>query len=238
MNLDTVGRLNDGSILVLDAHSAREWRFIFMGVGHTTGAPVVVSTEPLDSSDQGACVELGVPGVQLTTGPHADYHRPGDTADRIDAAGMVTVTAAAHEAIVYLADRVEPLTAAGGGGTPGVGHPGGGHPGGGHPGGGHPGGGHPGGGHPGGGRKVTLGTVPDFTYQGDGVKVYELVPGSPAEAAGFQVGDVLRTLAGEEIDDLRGLSELLERYAPGDRVEIVVIRGAGEVTLVAELAAK
>ena len=238
VNLDTVGRLNDGSILVLDAHSAREWRFIFMGVGHTTGAPVVVSTEPLDSSDQGACVELGVPGVQLTTGPHADYHRPGDTADRIDAAGMVTVTAAAHEAIVYLADRVEPLTAAGGGGTPGVGHPGGGHPGGGHPGGGHPGGGHPGGGHPGGGRKVTLGTVPDFTYQGDGVKVYELVPGSPAEAAGFQVGDVLRTLAGEEIDDLRGLSELLERYAPGDRVEIVVIRGAGEVTLVAELAAK
>ncbi len=225
VNLDTVGRLNDGSILVLDAHSAREWRFIFMGVGHTTGAPVVVSTEPLDSSDQGACIEHGVPGVQLTTGPHADYHRPGDTADRIDAAGMVTVTAAAHEAIAYLAERVEPLTAAGVGGD-------------GHPGGGHPGGGHPGGGHPGGERQVTLGTVPDFAFQGEGVRVYEVVTGSPAEAAGFVAGDVIRSLDGRDVVSLRGLSNLLKDHAPGDRVEIVVLRGDRRLTLVAELVAK
>ncbi len=236
LNLDTVGRLADGSILVLDAHSAREWRFIFMGVGHTLGIPVVVSAEPLDSSDQGACIERGVPGVQLTTGPHADYHRPGDTAGSVDPDGMVTVTAAAHEAVVYLTGRVEPLTVAETAAEPGVGHPGGGHPGGGHPGGGHPGGGHPGGGHPGGARKATLGTVPDFTFQGEGVKVYELVEGSPAVAAGIQAGDILRELAGEPVDDLRDLSELLKVHAPGDRVELVVLRDGTRVTLIAELA--
>ena len=228
VNLDTVGRLGDGSILVLDAHSAREWRFIFMGVGHTLGVPVAVSAEPLDSSDQGACIERGVPGVQLTTGPHADYHRPGDTAQRIDAEGMVTVTAATHEAVTYLAGRVEPLTITIGGSEPGVGHPGG----------GQPGGGNRGGGHPGDVRKVTLGTVPDFTFQGLGVKVYEVVEGSPADTAGFQVGDILRELAGQPVDDLRGLSQLLKRHAPGDRVEVVVLRGDLRVTLVAELAPK
>ena len=53
----------DGKILVLNADTAREWRFIFMGVGYTTGAPVAVVAEPLDASDQVACIEAGVPAL-------------------------------------------------------------------------------------------------------------------------------------------------------------------------------
>ena len=52
------------------------------------------------------------------------------------------------------------------------------------------------------------------------------------------MGDILKTLDGAEIDDLRGLSELLKQYTPGDRVEILVLRGGQRVTLVAELAQK
>ena len=81
VNLDTVGRLGDGKLYVLNADSAREWRFIFMGVGYTTGAPIAVVAEPLDSSDQMSCIEVGVPAVQLFTGPNEDYHRPTDTAE-------------------------------------------------------------------------------------------------------------------------------------------------------------
>ncbi len=44
INLDTVGRLADGELFILNADSAREWRFIFMGVGYTTGAPIKVVT--------------------------------------------------------------------------------------------------------------------------------------------------------------------------------------------------
>ena len=70
LNLDTVGRLGDGKLLVLGADSARELRFVFMGVGYTTGAPISIVTEPLDASDQGSCHDAGIPGVQLFTGPH------------------------------------------------------------------------------------------------------------------------------------------------------------------------
>ena len=38
-------------------------------------------------------IDKGVPAVQIFTEPHADYHRPGDTADRIDADGLAEVTA-------------------------------------------------------------------------------------------------------------------------------------------------
>ncbi|MCP4900419.1 MAG: M20/M25/M40 family metallo-hydrolase, partial [bacterium] len=59
VNFDTVGRLRDGKLFVLNAATAREWRYIFMGVGHTVGTPIEVVQEPLDSSDQVACIEQG-----------------------------------------------------------------------------------------------------------------------------------------------------------------------------------
>ena len=219
VNLDSVGRLGDGKLLVLDGASAREWRFIFMGVTHTTGLPVALSTEPLDASDQASCLERGVPGVQLTTGPHSDYHRPSDTADKLDLDGLARVVEGASEVVAYLADRVEPLTASG----ESVGHPGGGHP---------------GGGHPGGERKVSLGTVPDFAFAGPGVRVSEVLAGSPAEAAGIQAGDVLLAVDDSELTGLRDLSTALKGREPGDQVTVRLRRGDEEIERVATLVAR
>ena len=218
VNLDSVGRLGDGKLLVLDGASAREWRFIFMGVTHTTGLPVAMTTEPLDASDQASCLERGVPAVQLTTGPHADYHRPTDTADKLDLDGLARIVEGAAEVVAYLADRAEPLTTG-----EGVGHPGGGHP---------------GGGHPGSERKVSLGTVPDFAFVGPGVRVQEVLPGSPAEVAGIQAGDVLLALDDHELTGLRDLSTALKAHQPGAEVTIRLRRGDEELERAATLVAK
>ena len=78
-----------------------------MGVGYTTGAPVAVVAEPLDSSDQVSCLEVGVPAVQLFTGPHEDYHRPTDTADLIDAGGMAVVAEAVVVVTVVVSVVIE-----------------------------------------------------------------------------------------------------------------------------------
>jgi hypothetical protein len=217
VNLDTVGRLADGKLYVLNADTAREWRFIFMGVGYTTGAPVAVVSEPLDASDQVACIENGVPAVQLFTGPTPDYHRPSDTADTIDADGMVTVTAAAHEAVGYLAERTDPLTVTMGEPGPpiapkakaGQGE-----------------------------RRASLGTMPDFSFEGDGVRVQQVMPDSAAEKAGIVAGDVIVALDGETVADLRSFSSQLKNHAPGDSVEVTVSRGGEEITLSAVLGAR
>jgi len=216
LNLDTVGRLGDGKILVLDAASAREWRFIFMGVGHTTGAPIEVVGERLDSSDQGACIEHGIPGVQIFTGAHADYHRPSDTIDHIDGKGMVVVAEVALEASTYLTQRVEPLTVQikDAQSTPNPGatrsH----------------------------GRRAALGTVPDFSFAGPGVRVKEVLEGSAAEKAGIQAGDVIRTLDGEKVHDLRGYAALLSTRAPGDEVSLTLERDGRLIDVAAELTAR
>ncbi len=215
VNLDTVGRLADGKLYVLNADTAREWRFIFMGVGYTTGAPVAVVSEPLDASDQVACIEMGVPAIQLFTGPTPDYHRPSDTVDTIDAAGMVVVTEAAHEAIGYLAERTDPLTvtiaaAENDGNAP----------------------------PPRTSRRASLGTMPDFAYQGPGVRVQQVMPGSAAEESGILAGDVIVAIDGETVNDLRSFSELLKARAPGDAVEVTVLRADEEQIVEAVLGAR
>jgi len=213
VNLDTVGRLDERTILVLDAGSAREWRYLWMGVAATTGAPIAVASERLDSSDQGACLALGVPAVQLTTGPTADYHRPSDTAEKIDAAGLATVAEAATEAVAYLAERREPLTATIDSETP-------------------PGSTAP---APSSTRRASLGTVPDFAFPGPGVRVDQVLPGSPAEAAGIRAGDVVVALGGQAVDNLRAYSEALKSHEPGENVTVALRRDGAEVTVEATL---
>jgi hypothetical protein len=216
VNLDTVGRLADGKLYVLNADTAREWRFIFMGVGYTTGAPVAVVSEPLDASDQVACIENGVPAIQLFTGPTQDYHRPSDTAKTIDTEGLVVVTEAAHEAIGYLAERTEPLTvtiattaAEGAAPVP-----------------------------PRTQRRASLGTMPDFAFDGPGVRVQQVMPGSAAEEAGIVAGDVITAVDGEPVTDLRSFSELLKARSPGDAVEVTVLRDGEEQIVEAVLGAR
>ncbi len=219
INLDTVGRLADGELFILNADSAREWRFIFMGVGYTTGAPIKIVTEPLDSSDQMSCIELGIPAVQLFSGPTPDYHRPSDTADTIDADGMAVVTEAAHEAVVYLAERLEPLTVTIKGEDTPEDTPAG----------------HPGGAKATGARRASLGTMPDFGFGGPGVRVQQVMPNSAAEKAGLLAGDVLTAFDGEPVTDLRGYSTLLKAKSPGDEVKVTVLRDGVETSVTAVL---
>ena len=218
VNLDTVGRLADGKLYVLNADTAREWRFIFMGVGYTTGAPVAVVSEPLDASDQVACIDIGVPAIQLFTGPTPDYHRPSDTADTIDADGMVVVTEAAHEAVGYLAERAEDLTVtipqASEGSGPAKEASAAGE------------------------RRASLGTMPDFSYEGSGVRVQQVMPDSAAAAAGMQAGAGIVALNGEAVTDLRSFSALLKARAPGDAVEVTIMRDGAKTEVHAVLGAR
>jgi hypothetical protein len=201
VNLDTVGRLEEGPLYVLGTGSAREWPYVFRGAGYVTGVQVEPVTEPLDSSDQISFSESGIPAVQLFSGAHADYHRPSDTADKVDAEGMVRVAAVAREAIAYLAGREGHLTASNEGPpsrTPGASRP---------------------------ARRAALGTVPDFNHSGEGVRLSGVNPGSPAEKAGLREGDVLVSLNDQRIDTLNEYADILRRLEPEDAVKIRFLRG-------------
>jgi S1-C subfamily serine protease len=158
-------------------------------------------------------VERGIPAVQLFTGAHADYHRPGDTAEKIDTAGLVKVAALAREGVAYLAERPERLTVTISSGPPGAAAP------------------RPPAGGEAGQRRASLGTVPDFAFQGPGVRAESIVEGSPAAKAGIAAGDVIVAINGQPIANLQAYSNLLRALKPGQEVTVVLRREGKEITL-------
>jgi S1-C subfamily serine protease len=53
-----------------------------------------------------------------------------------------------------------------------------------------------------------------------GATVAGVVTSSPAQTAGLAAGDVITSVDGQSVDSAEGLSELLEPYAPGDKVTV------------------
>ena len=202
LNLDTVGRLEDGKVTIFGTGSARELPFIFMGAGAVTGVPMQAVAQEINASDHTAFVEAGVPAVHIFASIAVDYHRPSDTADKIDYAGLSKVAAVLKEAADYLAARPEPLNFSGSApaaqprsaaAPPGT-------------------------------RRVATGIVPDMTYQGEGVRVNSVQPGSGAEAAGLQAGDRLLVLGGVKTANLRALADALRDLQPGQTVDVEFAR--------------
>jgi len=205
VNIDTVGRLENKKLLVLGGSSAREWVHIFRGAGYVTGVDVEMVTEDLDSSDQVSFERAGIPAVQVFTGPHQDYHMPSDTAEGIDASGLMKVASVVKEVIEYLSAKDSILTNQLEGGeqvhSPVAQKK----------------------------RKVSLGTVPDFGYGGRGCRITDVLPGSPAATCGLQKGDVILAINGREVDGLKGLSNLLKTMEPGEKIVITVLRDGNEL---------
>jgi len=85
---------------------------------------------------------------------------------------------------------------------------------------------------PSGGRRPYLGTVPDFARKVEhGVALSGVQPGSPAEAAGIQAGDILLRIDDEPIADLKAFAELLRRLRPGQKIRVVIDRGGKQIEL-------
>lgn len=57
-----------------------------------------------------------------------------------------------------------------------------------------------------------------------GAVVQYVEPGSPAEEAGLEKGDVITAVDGQEVDRDHPLDQLIRRYKPGDSVEITYWR--------------
>ncbi len=208
VNIDTDGSLFDKKLLVLNANSAREWKFIFMGTDYTTGVKSEVVQQQLDASDQVAFIEQGIPAVQLFTGATQNYHRPTDTWEKIDGKGLVKVATVSKEVLEYLADREDPMPftgiASAKSKTPAQ----------------KP--------TPKKNRRVSTGSVPDFAYTGTGVKIGAVIENSPGAKAGLQKDDIIIGVNDEKVTGLRNYTVILKKHQPGDKIKMKVLRGGKE----------
>ncbi len=211
VNLDAVGRLNGRALQIFSTESAYEWPFMAQGIGFTIGVPSEFPAETIASSDHVSFLNEGIPAIHVFSGTHLDYHRSSDSAEKLDFEGMSDVALWVEEALSYLADNIDPLRVNLAGAevmvqSSAVGE-----------------------------REASLGTVPDFAYQGEGIRISAVTPGSAAEEAGLRGGDVLLRFNGRQIQDLQSYSNLLRESKPGDSIPLEIRRDRQSFTVEATL---
>ncbi|MFC2173706.1 M20/M25/M40 family metallo-hydrolase [Acidobacteriota bacterium] len=207
INIDTVGRLDGRDLIALGTGTGDSMEHIVRGAGYVAGASVKTVSDDLGGSDQVCFINKKIPAIQLFAGPHSDYHRPTDDAERIDSAGMLLALNVAKETVAYLGQREEPLAFKGPGekAPPAPSH--------------------------GKARRVSLGTIPDFTYTAGGYRLSGVRPESPAHKAGLKEGDIIIKIDAASIQTLRDLSNVLKQHKAGDTIQLTFTRGDAEKTV-------
>ena len=72
--------------------------------------------------------------------------------------------------------------------------------------------------------KVSLGVVPDYLFDGEGMRIDGVSDGKPASKAGLLAGDVVVKMGDNEVKDMMSYMRALAKYDKGDKVVVVVLR--------------
>ena len=202
VNFDMVGRMQERRLYAMGVDTGQGLRALVERAGAGLGVDLLLRGDGVGPSDHTAFVNRERPVVFFFTGTHGDYHRPGDTVDKIDAAGLRTAAVVGYRTVAALADREDRLAfvkvAPAGPPT----------------------------GRAAGGYGPYFGSVPDFAESpAPGVRLSGVRPGSPAERAGLQPGDVIVRFAGVTVRTLDDFTFALRGRRPGDVVEVIYFRG-------------
>ena len=79
--------------------------------------------------------------------------------------------------------------------------------------------------------KVTLGIMPDYVYEGVGVRADGITIGKPASKAGMQKGDIVIKLGDILVKDMHTYMEALSKFKKGDTTKVEIMRGKENLTL-------
>jgi uncharacterized iron-regulated protein len=74
------------------------------------------------------------------------------------------------------------------------------------------------------GGRPALGLMPDYNFDGDGLRIDRVSEGGAAANAGLKDGDVIVQLAGQDVTDVQGYMAVLGGLRPGQKTTVVVQR--------------
>jgi hypothetical protein len=205
INLDTVGRLEENRLIVFGTGTAQEWKDVLQGVNHGFRFDLVLNDGSGSASDHASFVSRGVPSLHLFTGAKPEYHRPGDVVDLLNWDGLERIADFVAETAIYLADSGLPLTFRPEGVDRLAQEPG----------------------QRTTKRRVSFGSIPDFSRESGGILLSGVMPGGPAEAAGLEKGDLVTAIDGTPLDTLADFQAVLASHEPGDKLKVTYER-AGE----------
>lgn len=196
LNMDMIGRLDSlNHLIVYGVGTAPP--FVTL-VNDTKGdLKLKLDSSGIGPSDHTSFYLKDIPVLHFFTGQHSDYHKPSDDADKINYDGEKKVL----EYIVKLVneiDKMPKLIFTKTRNTDNESTP---------------------------KFKVTLGIMPDYVFEGTGVRADGITDGRPASKAGLLKGDVIIKLGDNVVKDMQTYMEALSKFKKGDSTKVEVQRG-------------
>jgi hypothetical protein len=198
LNFDMVGRMAENRLAVQATGTSPTWASLLEQVNVAAGFDLAVQPDPYQPTDVASFNQAGVPSLSFTTGAHTDYHKPSDTADKINYEDLERVARMAAAIVSRVADTPQPPTFAKVEQSQQTANRT--------------------------GLRVFTGTVPDYTSTAKGLLLGGVVGGGPADQAGLQKGDVIVEIAGQSIANIYDYTYALELLKIGQPASVTYVR--------------
>ncbi len=202
INMDMVGRLDEEGNLAINGIGTSPSFQTAIDEITITGITEKTSESGIGPSDHTSFYLKDIPVIHFFTGTHEDYHKPTDDAEKLSYEGMGLVFDYIVSLLEHLDDDGEIVF------TP---------------------------------TKtedqretprftVSLGVIPDYMFQGEGMKIDGVREDKPAAKAGLQAGDIVIQMGPIQVTDMTSYMKGLSLFKKGDVATIVFRRSNEEMT--------
>lgn len=199
LNMDMVGRLREDKTLSISGTGTAPIWSQVLNASNTD-FKLVLNESGVGPSDHTSFYLQDIPVLHFFTGQHEDYHKPSDDANKLNYEGMQLITDYIFNVISDL-DKSDKLAF----------------------------------------RKtkneseevprfkVALGVVPDYLFDGKGMRIDGISEDRPAQKAGLQKGDIVIQLGDSTIVDMMSYMRALSTFEEGNTTKVVVDRNGTKV---------
>jgi hypothetical protein len=195
LNMDMIGRLNDTTLKLMVYGVGTSTNYSSIFANLNTTLKLGYDSAGIGPSDQTSFYLKDIPVLHFFTGQHSDYHKSSDDIEKINFKGEVMVL----DLIIQIAEKIcnEPklnFTKTKQPESQKVSF------------------------------KVTLGIMPDYTFEGKGLRVDNVNDGKPAEKAGLKAGDIIMQIGSIKIDNIYDYMKALGQFKKGESTTIDFLR--------------
>ncbi len=205
INMDMVGRLNDSTkkIIISGVGTSPSWGPALLKLSNNT-IKYKADSAGMGPSDHASFYLKNIPALHFYTGTHTDYHKPSDDANKINAKGEAYVLNFIIEVFNDI-DKEEKLnftpTKTNNASSSSASF------------------------------KVTLGVIPDYAFDGTGLRLDGVSEGKAAQKAGLKQGDIILMMDDLKIENIQDYMKGLSKYSKGQTVQLKIQREGKELTL-------
>ncbi|MDQ6610676.1 MAG: M28 family peptidase [Bacteroidota bacterium] len=202
INMDMVGRLNDSSktLTVGGYGTSPTWGELYSGrASHLfAAAQYHFDSSGTGPSDHTSFYLKNIPVLFYFTGLHPDYHKPTDDFDKINYTGEAAIVKHIYS-LLQATDKLHEkvlFTKTRETQTGTTAR-----------------------------FSVTLGIMPDYTFNGTGVRADGVSDGKPAQKAGLVAGDIITAIGDYKTNSLESYMQTLGKFKNGDKTTVSYTRG-------------